>query len=428
MKQIALTRNLGGRALSALTIVTAALAVCLICLALVPRAEGAIGRANLDGTGIEPGFVTTPPDATPLDVAVDAGHVYWTWSIQSGGSYEGWIGRANLDGTDVQPKFIAGVGYGGLAVSADHIYWVDSDAGTIGRANLDGSGVDPDFIAAIGERAFDIEVGADQIFWGWTSENGGGPRLGWIGRANLDGTGADSGLIGPISYGSGSLAVGDGHIYWGAGTEVFRANLDGSGAPACASPVDPCTPAFLPVSVFDLAVDDAHVYFSGFWPGGRIGYFTAGIGRANLDGTGTDLGFTPAPNNPVGLAVGAGHIYWTGGPPPPSVDGSATARPTQRCRGTRIHVAVKVKAEEALTATVSGKLKAKHVYKLKPKTAEVTAGEVVTLVLKPRRKGAAKRIAAALQRGRKPTAKLEVKLTDRTGSSTSEKLTVRLKR
>ena len=65
------------------------------------------------------------------------------------------IGRANLDGTGVNQRFITGAdGAVVLAVDAQHVYWGTSCASSlsslvqrVGRANLDGTGADQDFIA-----------------------------------------------------------------------------------------------------------------------------------------------------------------------------------------------------------------------------------------------------------------------------------------
>jgi sugar lactone lactonase YvrE len=97
-----------------------------------------IGRADLDGTGIDESFISGADG--PVGVAVDAQHIYWA------NSNNGTIGRANLDGTDVDQGFITGVGFPeGVAVDAQHIYWASAN-GTIGRANLDGTGIDESFI------------------------------------------------------------------------------------------------------------------------------------------------------------------------------------------------------------------------------------------------------------------------------------------
>jgi len=134
-----------------------------------------IGRANLanDHPTITENFITTATNYTTSEgVAVrqenfctNCGHIYWVNRsiFDLGGS----IGRANLDGTDVNPNFINLLtGYSAdtpQAVAVDppkydmwqtpplittgaHIYWTQPNSNRIGRANLDGSGIDQSFI------------------------------------------------------------------------------------------------------------------------------------------------------------------------------------------------------------------------------------------------------------------------------------------
>jgi virginiamycin B lyase len=116
---------------------------------------GTIGRANLDGSGVNPSFITGAN--SPLGVEVDGLHLYWA------NNTAGTIGRANLDGSGVDQSFITDaqdpgdLGVLDVAVGAAHVYWtiyleipISEDefeiSGKIGRANLDGSGADPSFI------------------------------------------------------------------------------------------------------------------------------------------------------------------------------------------------------------------------------------------------------------------------------------------
>jgi hypothetical protein len=113
-------------------------------LGLIPDT---IGRANLDGTGVETNLLTPPstsPTARLSALAADSSHVYWTRGYHP-------IGRANLDGTGVVQSFISAAGHD-IAVDASHVYWVAGSSlvfcppSAIARANLDGTDVDSSFI------------------------------------------------------------------------------------------------------------------------------------------------------------------------------------------------------------------------------------------------------------------------------------------
>jgi hypothetical protein len=170
-------------------------ALFALTLALAPRTEafvywvdvdaGTIGRANLDGTGVDQRFIAVVEP--PFAVAVDAAHVYWT-NYAAGTIGAGTIGRANLDGTGVDRSFITGAhGPSGVAVDAAHVYWANGGADSIGRANLDGTGADHSFIA--GPRfPLGVAVDAAHVYWA-------DGVFETIGRAELDGTGVDRSFI-----------------------------------------------------------------------------------------------------------------------------------------------------------------------------------------------------------------------------------------
>jgi virginiamycin B lyase len=214
----------------------------------------------------------------------------------------GTIERANLDGSGVEPSFITTVGGSGgaLAVGARHIYWAEGYTGTIERANLDGTGVDHSFIA--GADAGSVAVDAAHVYWTNASTTPQDPYDPTIVRANLDGSDKTSFDIGP-SYGAG-LAVDSAHIYWTdnySGCAIERANLDGTGVEQGFISVPGCSPGALS----GLAVDAEHIYWTTFTN-------TATIGRANLDGSGVEPSFITGASFPADVAVDAAHVYWSG--------------------------------------------------------------------------------------------------------------------
>jgi virginiamycin B lyase len=255
----------GRRALAGLPAVVAALVLTLPAGAgaYVYWANGgdnAIGRGNLDGSGVDHRFI---PTSYPSAVAVDGSHLYW-----GTGSYT--TARANLDGSGAG-EFVNSFSRYGVAVDGQHVYW--AAAGSIGRANLDGSAVDTSFITGV-RSACGVAVDAGHVYWGETD-------AAMIGRAKLDGSGVEHDFI-TTSFGPCGVAVDGAHIYWAnwwdGGTTIGRANLDGSGANQSF-----IGGAYYPCGV---AVDGSHVY----WVNQN-----GGIGRANLDGSGVDQRFIESP-------------------------------------------------------------------------------------------------------------------------------------
>jgi hypothetical protein len=229
-------------------------------------ALGTVGRANLDGTGVDKEFI----DAGSIcGVGVSRAHVYWGWETRR----DSGIGRANLDGSGVDKKLITGQSNGICLgeVGPGHLYWT-SLSGGIARANLDGTAIERKFIPGRWPRQWpwDIAVDADHIYWTRYHVN-------LFARANLDGTGIDGSFITEVASPTG-VAVDDQYIYWanefgpedGDGA-IARANLDGSGIDQSFL-LEPGQPSA-------VAVNATHVYWVD-WSGRRTT-----VGRANLDGT-----------------------------------------------------------------------------------------------------------------------------------------------
>jgi hypothetical protein len=73
-----------------------------------PGPDGAIGRANLDGTGVDNSFITRVGVSLPIPCAEDGAFLYWASLDFTRGPTFDTIGRARLDATDVQPGFVTG--------------------------------------------------------------------------------------------------------------------------------------------------------------------------------------------------------------------------------------------------------------------------------------------------------------------------------
>ncbi len=176
-----------------------------------------VGRANLDGTGADPTFITG--GANPCGVAVNGSYIYWY------GDESTYIGRANLDGSDINQNFIdAGSEGCGLAVTDSHVYWGSYRSGYMGRANVDGTDVNQTFVYYGGQG---IAIHGNYIYF---CSNGGTG----IGRMTLDVHDRNPDFITGLSGNVAFLAVDSKYIFWAdsgsdySGTTIGRANLDGS--------------------------------------------------------------------------------------------------------------------------------------------------------------------------------------------------------
>ena len=110
------------------------------------------------------------------------------------------------------------------------------------------------------------------------------------------------------------------------------------------------------------------------------------------------------------------------------LEGSTSAKETQRQSGKEVRVAAKVKATEALSAEATGRIEiGPKSYELKPVTAGVAAGKAKTLELQPKKAKHEKKILEALKRDKPAEARLKVKLSDEAGNTQTDRFSVALK-
>ena len=251
----------------------------------IPTLNGTtLGRANLDGTGVDQSFITGANG--PCGVAVDSAHIYWG---NDGAGVGTTLGRAAIDGSAVDQSFISGAARPCLpAVDSQFIYWTSAGATGVGRADLGGGGVNPIFVPTPGNFPCGVAVNSTNVYWGNGVQDS-------IGRATITGGSPDQNFIPDptpdpsISEDPCGVAVNGAHIYWAnlSTNTIGRANLDGSAANWSF-----ITGASAPCGV---AVDGEHIYW-----GNVVG---GTIGRANLDGTGVDQSFITGAVGPCGVAV-----------------------------------------------------------------------------------------------------------------------------
>jgi hypothetical protein len=181
--------------------------------------HGTIGRANLDGTGVEQQFISglaIPRSTSPISngggpcgIAVAGKYIYWIDFVE--GATPVAIGRANLDGTGVNKRFITGrpANGCGIAVAGGYIYWTNGgfvkSRYAIGRANLDGTGVNQRFIRTAGIPC-GVAAYQGHIYWGELKSLAHPSTT--IGRANLDGSAVNNQFITGIHEQCGGLAIG----------------------------------------------------------------------------------------------------------------------------------------------------------------------------------------------------------------------------
>lgn len=108
--------------------------------------QQSIARASTaTGSGVQQ-FITLSGYEAPRGVAVNGSYIYWANDVDNGS-----IGRANLDGSGVDNSFITGApGPCMPTIAGNYIYWADNGAGTtgdtVGRAKLDGTSTTEHYI------------------------------------------------------------------------------------------------------------------------------------------------------------------------------------------------------------------------------------------------------------------------------------------
>jgi virginiamycin B lyase len=228
--------------------------------------QGSIGRADLDGTDADP---TCYPGLTnPRSIAARPDFIYWTTPDVSATFGEGNVGRAELGCNEPSTKtLIDNFASGDIAVDANHIYFsfTSNNVGFIRRYTLDGEGdADAPIVGMPGVQS-PPSLTLDGTHLYWTN-----PVTQEIGRSDLAGTDAseEHSFISEAGR-PGDLARGGEHLLWTAnqgvapnsGTDLYQLDRESGVLEDLA--VDPgSTNGVEAQGVLGASEDGSYVYFA----------------------------------------------------------------------------------------------------------------------------------------------------------------------
>jgi hypothetical protein len=197
---------------------------------------GTIGRATVQAgavTSVSPEFIKGA--SNPRGLAINSGYLYWA----NAGSFLNTraIGRALIDGSGLDQEFFSTgtTAPYGVAVSSTGIYYstrVEEEGRTAGieSRDLDGSEESTKFLFIGGDRAIrGLAIDSEHVYWSSQSDEA-------IGRADLALTSASmKEVFLPLQGAPGGLALSGNHLYWSVngespgnpGNDLYRYGLGG---------------------------------------------------------------------------------------------------------------------------------------------------------------------------------------------------------
>lgn len=184
-----------------------------------------IGRANLDGSGVNLNFITAGViDPQGVAVTSNAG-IFWANNVPGSKT----IGHANLDGSSPVANFAAVTYACGVAADQSFVYWLDNTNSRIGRVPVTGGAPDPNFITVPTGAGCGVAVDGNYLYWAASPNN--------VGRVPVGGGTADPNFIPNATSGilfRPAPAVNSQYVFWsnpsstpGSGA-IGRANINGS--------------------------------------------------------------------------------------------------------------------------------------------------------------------------------------------------------
>lgn len=257
-------------------------------------AHTTIGRAALDGSGLNTSLVTANADVNA--VAVHGDYLYWSTSTS--------IGRAKLDGSSSQPTFITGLtDVTDIAVTDAYIFWIRSTGSPayVGRANVDGTAVNQTWFSASSVTLKRLAASGSDVYIA-----SGNINAGFVGAVFERVSASDPSSVTPLAYGTTSSVDGD---FATDGTYLYLTGMTYGGGAEAIGRMALSTAATVPPTVLvNAAGDGAHWGIAAdtqylYWVAADYVHNTNAIARANLDGTGVNTTWLPVSTTLNSLAV-----------------------------------------------------------------------------------------------------------------------------
>lgn len=300
--------------------------------------------ASNDGTTLT---CTTPPGQDgPVDIAVSngglsqtlpGGYVYGqeTWAYYINGQS---IGRVSLDGTVTQPNLITGLsGPKGIAIDDQYVYWTNSASDTLGRANLDGQSVNNNFVTGA-STPYGVVVTSTAIYWANSQGHS-------IGTAPITGGTATTAIdTGNNTYPS-SIAVNSDDVYWGD-TYWDRIGYASLSTPATVTH-DFVTGGSID-DPFGLTVANGNLYWS------NAGNPSSTVQSVALSNPGAVNNSIPTGPNPTSLSTDQAHIYWSESSNLIGYAGFGGANPATLASGASDLLAIAVQTDQSPAPAITG--------------------------------------------------------------------------
>lgn len=224
---------------------------------------GSVLRAPLDGGTIE---TIASDEPRPFDIAVARGMVFWCTLDATGH-----VVKAPATG-GARESLATGVasGVGRVKSDGENVYYL-TNFNLVMTVPVAGGTPVALSLGPTRSNIVDLALSEGQLYWAnsgvWnTSYTLKEPATAGIARVSVSGTPSPSALVTQLDFPQFEIAVDDAHVFWSDQKSIYRTGLLGGAFTVVASLTDAPVSAVLPTlfasPIVDLVSDGCHVYFA----------------------------------------------------------------------------------------------------------------------------------------------------------------------